>query len=228
MLRPFQKDNLITGSFVACVLLLSSLLQGCNMGTIVGLGYLIGGPPSVEPNFDEMTGLSMTAKDVTVAVVCYAPNDLKWDFSEVDYEVMKFVSNRLFTHHIKVMDSAVVHAWLDEHPNWDKPEEIGAAFDATYVVYIDLNKFSLYEKGSQNLYRGRAEAMVSVFEMDDDGTGEKIYSKDITSAFPTAIPRSTQDITYSRFKREYLEVLSEEIGRLFYEYYNGDDMNNST
>ena len=197
-------------------------LSGCNY--LVFFGYLIGGPPSVEPDFDKMTKKSLTDKDVTVAIVCYAPAELKWDFDQVDHEVAKFVSNRLFLHKIKVIDPDRVRDWLDKHEDYDKPDEIGAAFHAKYVVYIDMHKFSLLEEHSANLYRGRAEALVSVYEIDDEGNGDKIYTKDLTSAYPLAAPRSTSEVSYGHFKKEYLSRLSEEIGRLFYEHYNGDDM----
>jgi hypothetical protein len=200
----------------------SVVLSGCSQ--FILLGYLLGGPPSIEPDFDLMTKKSMTAKDDTVVVVCYAPTELKWDFDEVDQEITKHVSNRLFLHKIKVVDPNRVRDWLDKHEDWDKPEEIGAAFHTKYVVYIDLHKYSLYEEHSANLYRGRAEALVSVFEMDESGEGEKIYTKDLTSFYPLAAPRSTSEVSYGHFKKEYLSRLSEEIGRLFYEHYNGDDM----
>ena len=200
----------------------ATALTGCNY--VIMLGYMIGGPPSIEPDFDKMTKASMTDKDVTVAVVCYAPTELKWDFDEVDMEVAKYVSNRLFLHKIKVIDPDRVRDWLDKHSDYDKPDEIGAAFHTKYVIYIDMHKFSLYEEHSASLYRGRAEALVSVFDIDEQGNGEKIYTKDLTSAYPLAAPRSTSEVSYGHFKKEYLSRLSEEIGRLFYEYYNGDDM----
>ncbi len=44
------------------------------------LGYLIGGPPSIEPDFDKETGISLQGKDKTVAVVCFAPRELLAEF----------------------------------------------------------------------------------------------------------------------------------------------------
>ena len=200
----------------------TSMLCGCNY--VVLLGYLIGGPPSIEPDFDAMTRQSMTDRDVTVAVVCYAPTELKWDFDRIDADIGKYVSYRLNQHHIKTVSPDVVRAWLDQNSDWDKPEEIGAELNVTYVVYIDLHKYTLYEPDSQNLYRGQAEAVVSVYQMDELGDGEKVYSKAITSEYPLRAPRSTGEVTYSTFRKQYLARLSEEIGRLFYEYYNGDDI----
>ncbi len=197
-------------------------LSGCNY--VIPIAYLIGGPPSIEPDFDVMTHKSFTAKDVTVAVVAYAPPELKWDFPMIDHEVARYAAFRLTQNGIKVITPDRIRQWLDEHDDWDKPEEIGRAFKCTYVVYIDISKFSLYEENSTTLYRGRSENYVTVYEMDGDGVGEKIYSRELVSQFPIRGPRSTSETTLTGFKREYLSRLSEEIGWLFYEHYNGDDM----
>ena len=210
---------------VVCALLMTTLLSGCSYAIL--LGYLIGGPPSIEPDFDVMTKKSMTDNDVTVAVVCYAPTEMKWDFNKIDRELARYVSYRLGQHQIQAAHPDAVYAWLDENPDWDRPGEIGAGLDVTWVIYIDLQKYSLYEEGAQNLYRGRAEASVSVFEMDDSGRGEKVYTRELTSKYPLNSWRPTSEITYSTFKRQYLTRLSEEIGRLFYEHYAGDDIPDS-
>ncbi len=208
----------ILGATLAAALMTSS---GCSY--LLFFGYLLGGPPSVEPDFDAQTKESMTDKDVTVAVVCYAPTEIRYNFEEIDHEVAKYVSFRLHQHKIKVVSPDRVRGWLDENREWDKPEEIGEAFKATYVVYIDLNEFSLYEDGGANLYRGRAEAVVSVWKMDGS-EAEKIYTTEKISKFPVHQPIATSDETYQNFKSRYLARLSDEVGRLFYEYYTYDEI----
>ncbi|MAT14638.1 MAG: hypothetical protein CMJ46_05135 [Planctomyces sp.] len=198
-------------------------LSGCNY--FILLGYLIGGPPSIAPDFDEQTGLSMTDKDVRVAVVVSAAKDIQYDMDRVDQELTKYFANRLNQHQIKVMNPDFVRDWMDKNPEWDRPTEIGTYFQCSYVIYVDMYEFSLYEKDSHQLYRGRAEGMVSVYEMDEDfEDGEKIYSKEIISVYPLLAARATDEVSYQTFKAEYLSRLSEELGRLFYEYYNGDDI----
>ncbi len=223
-MRAVRYSSLLT---IVAALLLPLTLTGC-LKPLILLGYLIGGPPSIEPDFDVNTKKSMTAKDVKVAVVCYAPLEVKYDFSAIDHELAKYLSFRLVQHKIKTITPDSVRAWLDENPDWDEPSEIGKALQVKYVVYIDLESFSLYEEHSANLYRGHSEGMVSVFEIDEAGDGEKIYSREITSRFPLASPRSTMEVAYSTFKQQYLSRLSEEIGRLFYEHYNGDDIPDAT
>ena len=118
----------------ACIL--CSVLSGCNYVLI--LGYLIGGPPSVEPDFDKETKECMTDKDVTVAVVCFAPNEVLFSFENVDHELAKYVSFRLSEHKIKIVPPDYVKAWLEENKDWDKPEEIGAHFKATHSAFIAM------------------------------------------------------------------------------------------
>ena len=202
-------------------------ISGC-LNEALFIGYLIGGPPSIEPDFDVMTKKSMTDKGVTVAVVCFAPKEVLLNNFKVDQDLARYVSNRLHQHRIKVIPPDRIFAWIDQNPDWDRVVEIGEAFDATYVISIDLESYSLYEKNSANLYRGRSHAHVRVWEMDEDGDGEKVHEKSLNSIYPLAIPRSTSQESLSTFRRKYLSRLSDEIGWLFYERYNGDDMHDAT
>uniref|UniRef100_A0A7C4QQQ0 Uncharacterized protein n=1 Tax=Schlesneria paludicola TaxID=360056 RepID=A0A7C4QQQ0_9PLAN len=210
------------GLVLACLALAACCAPGCSY--VLFLGYLIGGPPSIEPAFDRETKESMTDKGVTVAVLCFAPAEVRYNFESIDHELAKYVTYRLHEHKISVINPDRVKAWLDENKDWDKPEELGAAFQTTYVIYIDLNEFSLYEDGSATLYRGRSEAIVSVWKMDEDGSAERIFQEQVRSRFPLHQPKSASEESYSNFKARYLSRLSEEIGRLFYEYYLVDDI----
>ena len=186
------------------------------------LSYLIHGPPTVEPEFDTETGLSMSSPGKKVAVVCYAPTELKWKFPQIDEQVARAVAYRLGQNHIKVIHPDYVKAWVDQHPDWERASEIGLAFDASFVIEIELASFSLYEGTSTTLYRGHTEAYIHVVEMQQDATGERVFSKELDFSFPTRVPRSSYDQSLSAFQNEYLSRLSEMIGFLFYERFNGD------
>ena len=82
----------------------------------------------------------------------------------------------------------------------------------------------MFEENSNTLYRGRAEATVRVIKMDENGGGEEIFKYDVKSAHPRLTGISTTTMSYPQFRKEYLQRLSDEIGRLFYEYYAGDDI----
>jgi len=218
--------RLRVGMSVVVTAALAVWTTGCLKG-ILTLGYLIGGPPSVEPDFEKETKKSLTDYDVTVAVVCYAPTELKLIDEKVDKNVAKHVSYKLNAHRVKVVNPDRIQEWLDTHDDWETPDEIGAAFQTTYVIYIDLRDYSLYEKGNQSLFRGRAESFISVWEMDGD-EGERIYSRELKTVYPLAIPKSTHDVSYEKFRKLFLDRLTKEIGWLFYEHYNGEDMVDAT
>ncbi|MEX2285578.1 MAG: hypothetical protein WD648_00735 [Planctomycetaceae bacterium] len=222
-----RNPRISIGLRLLAVMALTIPTTGC-LNYLIAAAYFIGGPPSIEPVFDKETKKSMTDKGVTVAVVCFAPDEVKFTFDNIDKELGKYVSFRLHGKNIKVFSPDVVNKWLDEHNDWDKPEQIGAALDATYVVFIDLHTYTLFAENSVNLYQGRAECLVSVFEMNKDDSADRIFSKEINSKYPLAVPRQTSETTYSTFKRQYLSRFSEEIGRLFYEYYNDEDIDHAT
>lgn len=208
-----------------CVLLMTGT-SGCNY--VILLGYLIGGPPQLEPLFEKETKKSMTDKDVRVAVVCFAPDELKYQYDNIDYIMSRYLSHQLDKNKIEVVRPDEVRLWLEQNPDWDTPVEVGAAFDVQYVIYVDISEFSLYERDSANLFRGRCEAIVSVYEMKADGTGRPIFSRDLTSAYPIQMPRSASEVSYETFRMEYFFRLADEIGRLFYPYLNGDDIGYAT
>jgi hypothetical protein len=207
----------------ALVLLCTAPHMGCNM--FILFGYLLGGPPSIEPDFDTQTKKSLSEEEKKVLILCYAPTEVKWDFEAIDRELAKHVSHRLNQNHIKVVHPDAVQAWLDQNSDWDKPQQIGADLKADYVIFIELSTYSLYEENSSNLFRGRSDVIVSVYEMDKEtGDGDVIYNKEVASRFPLHEPVSTHDMSYYDFRRLYMSRLSEEIGWLFYEHYAGDDI----
>ena len=210
---------------LACLSLVT-LCAGCNY--VVLLGYLIGGPPSIEPEYDSMTGNSMTSKDVVVAVAVYAPKEVRYNFSHVDRELSKFITRKMLRHDIVCLNPDAVQQWLDEHPNWDEPEEIGRGVGATHVVYVDLTRYTLFDGNNHELYWGKAECDVTVYELDEDGEGEPTYSKELMTRFPLAAPQSTSDISRAGFQYRFMTRITEEIGRCFYEHFNGDDISDAT
>ena len=182
------------------------------------LGYFLGGPPMIEPDFQIQTSQKLQKNDTTTLVICYAPTELKWDNDTVDYDLAKHVAYRLSEHDIRVVDPDRVHAWLGNNKAWHKVAEVGAEFKVDFIVHIDLKDYSLFEEHSADLYRGRAGAMITVIKMDDDkNEGETIYSKEIVSRFPRHAPISVYQQSYDNFKKQYLSNLAEQIGKLFYE-----------
>ena len=212
-------------SVSAVVIVLS--LTGC-LKEILFLGLLLHGPPSIEPEFDIRTGKSMTDRGVKVAVLCEAPSNLRLDFGKIDEHLGRYVTNWLARNKINCVHSEGIRAWVDEHPEFDTPEELGADLEVTYVIHIELRQYSLYEKNSQSLFRGSAEGLIKVYDMQPDGRGRVIYNNSFRYRYPRIQARSIYDIPEANFKREYLSRLSDQIGHHFYEWHTGDDIPDAT
>jgi hypothetical protein len=210
---------------LAALVLLTGTLSGCQ--AVVLLGYLIGGPPSSDPDFHIRTKQSLKGKNKVVLVYCYAQKELKWDNESVDYDLAKHVAHRLVQNEIKVIDPDRVHAWLDKNDKWKKTSELGKAFKVDYIVHIEVKDYGLYEPHSQNLYRGHADLIVNVVKMDEDKKdGKTIYTTTIKSHFPTRSPADSNQIPFTQFKKMYLSALSDEIGKLFYSVETGAEIPN--
>jgi len=196
-------------------------VSGFPSNAVLLLGYFFGGPPMVEADFHQQTKQSLEGKKKTTLVMCYAPTELKWDNDDVDFALAKHVADRLKEHDIQVVDPDRARAWLEQNRDWKKSAEVGAEFEVEYILMIDLKDYSLFEEHSSDLYRGRADAMITVIKMDDDKKdGDLIYSKQIVSRFPTQAPVSVYAERYDDFKKLYLQTLSQEIGRQFYDTEN--------
>ncbi|WP_231740696.1 hypothetical protein [Thalassoglobus neptunius] len=217
-MTPFLFGRAFRSLVLMCLLGLTC--SGCSQFVIIS--YLLHGPPSIEPDFDAETGESLSNPDIKVAVVCFAPTELQWKFPQIDEQVATYVSGRLSQNHITMIHPDFIKAWVDEHPDWERAEEIGAEFDADYVIEIELADFSLHEGTSTTLYRGQTEAYIHVVKVDEDGYGDRIFTKELDFVFPTRVPRSSYDQSLTSFQREYLSRLSERIGWIFYDRFHGD------
>ena len=216
-------------SLVAATIVLGAVCTMAGCQAVMTLGYLIGGPPTVEPDFEKNTKKeSLAAKGKIVLVYCFAPKELKWDNESVDYDLAKHVAYQLNAKKITVVDPDRVYAWLDRNPRWNKPSEIGAAFkNVDYIIHIDLSDYSLFEVNSTQLNRGRAECIVNVIKMHDDKKdGTVIYTHPIKSNYPIRGAIDSSTMPQNEFKKRYLSFLSDEIGRLFYPTETGQDIPN--
>jgi hypothetical protein len=150
-----------------------------------------------------------------VVVVCRPVVALKYANARVDQELAEAVSELLKTNvkKIKIVEHAKVAEWMDEH-TWDDFAEVGKAMGADLVVGIDLEQFDLYQ--GQTLYQGRAATAIKVC---DCKTGSVVFKKDPPRVtYPPNVPIPTSDKQESEFRRVFIRVLADRIGRYFYDH----------
>jgi hypothetical protein len=144
--------------------------------------------PLMEQQYGNMNASKMIARDITRL--------LRKNISRID-----------------MVSSQKVDEWLDSNTMEDYVE-IGRAFKADVVVGVDLLGFSIYQ--GQTLYQGKANYEIKVV---DCHTGETLFQKTPKQCvWPPNTGVATSEKQESQFRRQYVNVLADEIARHFYRY----------
>jgi hypothetical protein len=190
---------------VLVVMLLTLAVSGGCTAALVTAAYLIKGNDVPA----EFAGL----KDKKVAVVCRPLVGLTYRDSGVAKDLGRRLSKLLAANvaKIHVIDQSRVEEWMDSN-EWDEYAEVGKALKADMVIGVDLEQFSIYE--GQTVFQGKAEASVQVA---DCATGKLAFERRIPPlVYPPNHVVSTQDRQEAEFRREFVTVLADHVGRYFY------------
>ena len=108
-----------------------------------------------------------------------------------------------------------VEQWRDVN-GWDAIDfaSIGKGIHAEKVLGIELTDLRLHD--GPTLYRGRADVVITVIDV---ATGKPEYTRRLDEyTFPTVAGQYTSETTETRFRKLYLSMLAQEIGRSFHSY----------
>jgi ABC-type uncharacterized transport system auxiliary subunit len=194
------------GRLIVLLTLLATLATagGCT-GALATAVWLIKGP-DIPAEFDGL-------RDKRVVVVCRPATSSMYANPNVAKEISRDVS-RLLKRNISKIDvvkHGKVAEWLDTN-TWDDFTEVGKALEADVVLGIDLEQFSIYE--GQTLFQGKADFSI---EVCDCATGEVVFEKNLPLViYPPNHGIDTADMQECDFRREFVEVLSDQIARHFY------------
>lgn len=149
-----------------------------------------------------------------VVVVCRPLADLKYRDTSVAKDLTRELGLLLKSNvpKIELIDPRKVAQWTDEN-TWDEYTEIGEALGAEMIVGVDLQEFSIYQ--GQTLYQGKATLALSVY--DCIAGGHPIFEKDLPqSVYPPNSGIPTSEMREVEFRRKFVRVLADQIGRHFY------------
>lgn len=199
----WQHRRIAVGSFLCGLVLIAS---GCTSGLATAM-YLLGAN-DIQAEYDGL-------KKKRVAVVCRPLVDLQYRSSNAAKDIGRELG-RLLEQNVRkidVVDHRKVAEWLDEN-TWDEYAEVGRAVDADMVVGVDLEHFTIFE--SQTLYQGKANATIRVY---DCKTGELAFERTLPQVlYPPNTAIATSDKQESQFRREFIRVVADQVGRLFYNH----------
>jgi len=210
--RPFPSTRVLqvraayTAAFLGITLLSTT---GCVSGILATGIYLWQGGNVIPAECDAL-------EDQRVVVVCRPPSSNEYRHAGAARSIGKLVSQKLAPNvkGIEIVSHSEVDNWVDEQ-DWDNYKELGRAVKATRVVYIELDNFDLY-KGT-TLYQGDAEIKVSVYDMDNPN--QEVWQRNIGQIlFPRNSGIPSADKPVQQFKRQFEEIVSEQIAIHFYKH----------
>lgn len=190
---------------VLALLAVVATTAGCQSGMFTAL-YLLRGT-EVPPEFDGLKGKK-------VVVVCRATSELEFANVSVADDLGNALG-RLLKERVKkieVIPAREVERWADEN-EWEEFTEVGEALGAQMVVGLDLDQFGIYQ--GQTVYQGTAIVGVHVYDLEKDGA--LVYDK--TPPQTRWPPNSVEPVGTklpAQFRKEFIQVLANEIGRHFY------------
>ncbi len=193
---------LFTAGFVVCS-------AGCTAALSTAM-YLMGA--------NEIDAEYKGFRSKKIAVVCRPVATVAFRETGAAHELAREV-NRLLAERvakIEMVDQQKVAAWIDERYDGDYSfTEAGEAFGADMVLGIELQEFNLYM--GQTLYQGTANARLVVHDMNEGG--RVVFDRELPQiTWPPNGGIETSDRQESQFRRQFIRVVSDHVGRYFYRH----------
>jgi len=188
-------------------------------------GKALFGDPKVAALFRTRTRVDLAGQNKTVVVFCSVPYAVSDRYSSVQSDILEAVTRRLKREGIQVVDSNKVLNWLDDHNGvWNDPDEVAQAFEADYIIHIDLDEFTHRAENSPNMYQGRANGTVHAYEIQevrDVKIATSVFSEPYRSVYPPHHPKPRSQASGKMFLRQYVAQISEELAQMFYDHRPG-------
>jgi len=157
-----------------------------------------------------------------VAVVVNLTRHAQVDVGHFDRDVNNYLSPKIFEYTSgkpEIIRATAVHKWLDEHPDWKTPTDIGRGLNADHVVFVELRGVSFYDKeGWTNVYKGRADCCVTVYRVGSEADeAEPVWGpKNYSHRFPNGLrPIPSSDLSVPQFREAFVRHVAERLSWIF-------------
>ncbi len=162
-------------------------------------------------------------KEVKVAILTHTELETRPELIQADRQLAEYLAKQLRERcaenreKVTIIPTRRVEEYKSAHPRWHDPLEVGRELKVDYVIYLEINSMSLYEKGSSNLmYRGRAS--VSVALVDVNHPDETPEQTEISSEYPSEARGpldASMDTSPMQFRAAFLNYLAKRLSWCF-------------
>ncbi len=158
-----------------------------------------------------------------LVIVPYAGTDILFSYPtvsiELSHEIVYALASvpALKTRVRQVEHPVTVVKWQESNLDWANLslEEIGKRFHADAVLYVELQRYTMIEERSANLYRGRAVARVQVARPGADHN--PVYETTVDVTYPPNRPVGVLETSEAIIRRHTNVLLAEAIVNKFHD-----------
>ena len=207
---------------VLLVLAASMALPGCSLGVMAG--KLFFDDPKMKSVFRKNIGTDLTKGEKSILIACSTSHQILSKYPGIRIDIVDKMSRILDTHHVKVVPADDVATWFDDHGEWGDFTELAEAFDADYVMHIDLKSFGVVVPDSPNLLQGKTEGRVSMMEIKMGGKDKDkkrasvAVERSFSVMFPTTYPVPRESRSEEMFTENFLDRISAQLARMLYDH----------
>jgi hypothetical protein len=119
---------------------------------------------------------------------------------------------------IKIVPFGRVKAYLDKKSPSPSEPEVGMHFKADFVIGLDVNTMGFYEGSYRELFRGRTEIMISVFDVAQDAEEGPAYEAVYRTEYPPHGPIDAGGSSVIGFRTLFLDRIAKDMSRYFAAY----------
>jgi hypothetical protein len=208
-------------AFLAGVL----LAPGCDLGSLL---YF------VMPDARENAKIKQLAcedgkKDPHVAILTYnTALETRSELIQADRQLTDLLAKRLLElakenkEKLTIISPRKVEEYKNTHPDWNGQDlhTVGKALAADYLVYLEINKLSLYQPNSRGqFFRGQAEMSITLHDMKhpDENTTPRHFSR----SYPSDAQGGAVSVFESdpvAFRERFMNYLVRELALHFSHY----------
>jgi hypothetical protein len=165
-------------------------------------------------------------KEVKVVILTYSALEVRPEFIKADLQLSELLAKQLRDlceaddERVSIVQPRKVEAFKNSHPNWHTldPAEIGTQFHADYVIYIEINSMTLYDKGNNNaLFHGQANLSVTLVDVNNANNAYP-ERKEFTCGYPAdargPIP-AEGDMSAMEFRHAFLNYVAKRLSWYF-------------
>jgi hypothetical protein len=202
---------------------LAGSAAGCDLGSLM---YFI------MPEAREEAGMRHLASEdpkkvPRVVIFTSMGLETRAEFLQADRQLSELLGKQLHAlaaangEHLAIVPTRQVEQFKNTHPRWRTmdPRDIAQAFNADYLIDLEISSLTLYEHGSGNsLLRGRADLTVTL--VDAKNPDDTQVQKDVHCVFPEAqgpIPAGF-DANPMEFRQAFLGHVAKRLSWCFSRY----------